>query len=412
MGTWRSTFGSATSDLTVTGNSAITIFNNNSTGSVPTFQNKLTIEEGKTLTINTGQRCKIQGSLLGQGTMNISFPYVRGDFGMKTSAFEGTLNVTSGQFRITSAMDLAKGTMKVGAGVYVVHVQSQSSNETNLTSKIGALQGTATDGVLGGSQSSYQAGFLNEDSKFSGLLKGQRFTKVGTGKLTLVTAGHTSPITVSGGMLVAQNTTSADFTSAAVTVGNGGTLAGTALLQNVTVQKGGTILGGLGTTGTGVLRLNGNLVMNEGSSMRCLMGNNTGNARVNVKGSITHNGDTLVIVVPASRKLSVGDEIQVFSTGFSSASGEVIVRSECEDYRYEFDSSLLNSDGKVTVTLVEELALRGDVNGDKVVNGTDIQEVINFIIAGVYDEKADVNGDCVVNGTDIQEIINIIVNAD
>jgi hypothetical protein len=108
----------------------------------------------------------------------------------------------------------------------------------------------------------------------------------------------------------------------------------------------------------------------------------------------------------------VGDEIQVFSTGFSSASGEVIVRSECEDYRYEFDSSLLNSDGKVTVTLVEELALRGDVNGDKVVNGTDIQEVINYIVAGEYYKKADVNGDGVVNGTDIQEIINIIVNAD
>ena len=56
--------------------------------------------------------------------------------------------------------------------------------------------------------------------------------------------------------------------------------------------------------------------------------------------------------------------------------------------------------------------LRGDVNGDGVVNGTDIQAVINFIVAGEYDEKADVNRDGVVNGTDIQEIINIIVNAD
>jgi hypothetical protein len=56
--------------------------------------------------------------------------------------------------------------------------------------------------------------------------------------------------------------------------------------------------------------------------------------------------------------------------------------------------------------------LRGDVNGDGVVNGTDIQAVINFIVAGEYDEKADVNRDGIVNGTDIQEIINIIVNAD
>ena len=54
--------------------------------------------------------------------------------------------------------------------------------------------------------------------------------------------------------------------------------------------------------------------------------------------------------------------------------------------------------------------LRGDVNGDGFVNGTDIQAVINFIVAGEYDEKADVNADDVVNGTDIQEVINIIVD--
>ena len=52
----------------------------------------------------------------------------------------------------------------------------------------------------------------------------------------------------------------------------------------------------------------------------------------------------------------------------------------------------------------------GDVNGDGVVNGTDIQAVINFIVIGEYDEKADVNKDEVVNGTDIQEIINIIIS--
>ncbi len=56
--------------------------------------------------------------------------------------------------------------------------------------------------------------------------------------------------------------------------------------------------------------------------------------------------------------------------------------------------------------------LRGDVNDDGLVNGTDIQAVINFIVEGQYDEKADVNNDGLVNGTDIQEIINIIVNAE
>ena len=57
-------------------------------------------------------------------------------------------------------------------------------------------------------------------------------------------------------------------------------------------------------------------------------------------------------------------------------------------------------------------ALRGDVNGDDIVNGTDIQAIINFIVASEYEEKADVNEDGTVNGTDIQEVINIIVNAE
>jgi hypothetical protein len=60
-------------------------------------------------------------------------------------------------------------------------------------------------------------------------------------------------------------------------------------------------------------------------------------------------------------------------------------------------------------TPVSEASIKGDVNGDGVVNGTDIQAVINCILAGEYDAKADVNADEVVNGTDIQEIINIIL---
>ena len=56
--------------------------------------------------------------------------------------------------------------------------------------------------------------------------------------------------------------------------------------------------------------------------------------------------------------------------------------------------------------------IRGDVNSDGIVNGTDIQAVINFIIVSQYDDKADMNGDKIVNGTDIQDVINIILNGD
>ena len=66
----------------------------------------------------------------------------------------------------------------------------------------------------------------------------------------------------------------------------------------------------------------------------------------------------------------------------------------------------------LTVQIDSKNAITGDVNGDGVVNGTDIQAIINLIVAGEYDAKADVNNDGTINGTDIQEVINIIVNVE
>ena len=59
---------------------------------------------------------------------------------------------------------------------------------------------------------------------------------------------------------------------------------------------------------------------------------------------------------------------------------------------------------------VSKSALKGDVNGDGRINGTDIQALINFIVdEEEYDETFDINGNGKINGTDIQELINIIV---
>ena len=65
-----------------------------------------------------------------------------------------------------------------------------------------------------------------------------------------------------------------------------------------------------------------------------------------------------------------------------------------------------------SIIALPEPTLRGDVNGDGNVNGTDIQAVINLIVESQYDENADVNKDGNVNGTDIQEVINIIVGGE
>ena len=56
-----------------------------------------------------------------------------------------------------------------------------------------------------------------------------------------------------------------------------------------------------------------------------------------------------------------------------------------------------------------EPGLPGDVNQDGVVNISDINAVINIILASGYDKNADVNGDNVVNISDINAIISIIL---
>jgi surface protein len=91
-------------------------------------------------------------------------------------------------------------------------------------------------------------------------------------------------------------------------------------------------------------------------------------------------------------------------TGFVSldAVGEVTITATVVSDQYEGSASY-----KITVS---KPVVKGDVNGDGRINGTDIQALINFIVDEEdYDETFDINGDGRVNGSDIQEIINIIL---
>jgi hypothetical protein len=97
----------------------------------------------------------------------------------------------------------------------------------------------------------------------------------------------------------------------------------------------------------------------------------------------------------------------IFNSSNYSKATLYVPASALEDYKATSPWSKFG-----TIEAIPDAGLRGDVNGDGVVNGTDIQAVINLIVAGEFDEKADVNEDGTVNGTDIQEVINIIVNAE
>ncbi|MBP5340243.1 MAG: cellulosome protein [Prevotella sp.] len=348
QGAWNATFGKSGSPMLLAGGEVHQI-DVNSTSTVPTLNHIITVQEGTTNKIVGSSRGKINGTIKGSGNLTIQTKYVRCDVGANFSQFEGQLTAIGdgGNFRLmTSAADMSKTKLVVGAGTTLSFMQSGGGSEATATLKIGSLSGTATDGVLGGSQSTYQVGYLNTDTRFSGLLKAKSVVKVGEGKLTLATPGHTAPITVNGGTLELSNTSSDTFTTGLITVNSGGTLQGNALAQSVTVNEGGTIAGGILSI-PGTLRLKGNLTLNAGSTVRCKL-SATNNSKIDVQGNVKHNGDTICVVIPSTRKLNVGDEITVFTSG--THTGNFFVKVESETLSYAFDASTLLVDGKLRVT--------------------------------------------------------------
>ena len=53
--------------------------------------------------------------------------------------------------------------------------------------------------------------------------------------------------------------------------------------------------------------------------------------------------------------------------------------------------------------------IKGDVNGDSVVNISDVNVLINMILTGISSNSGDVNGDGAVNIADINYVIGIIL---
>ena len=140
---------------------------------------------------------------------------------------------------------------------------------------------------------------------------------------------------------------------------------------------------------------------------------------------VDDNGTTVICTAATPKRdkdISSGSQSPYYSTYSTDLDGDAIT-GECKLVINLYELSF-SSDGVdklkdvgfcniyIEGIMTEPEAVKGDVNGDGVVNGTDIQAIINFIVAGEYNEKADVNADEAVNGTDIQEVINIIITAD
>lgn len=385
MGAWNTTFGTATSKIEVLGNSTIRVFDQNSTSAVPTINNTIDVMKGKTLTIETGKRCAIRGKLTGAGNVKISFPYVRGDVYTNMSAFEGVFESTGGQLRLASAIDISKGTLKLGAGVYATHVKGGSGDEQVLTSKIGSLVSTATDCTL--ASGNWNVGYLSNNDTYAGMFNSAAtLNKYGEGDLTL-TGSSQGKVNIHEGRVLVNNT-SAETTTGAITVNNGGILAGAGKTATVTVKKEGVISAGKSDFVTGTMTITGNLSVNMGGVVysRVRGTSSTRNDAFNVAGRVA-------LVSPVFRlervsgEYSEGDEIKLFTgNGQVTLSGEPQFEPAVPKTGYLWDYSTLTTDGTIRV-IADPVGIEGiEADADKDhdifdVSGRKLRNVTN---KGVY----------------------------
>ena len=65
--------------------------------------------------------------------------------------------------------------------------------------------------------------------------------------------------------------------------------------------------------------------------------------------------------------------------------------------------------GTGDLPLVGGAVILGDVNGDGVVNGLDVQPFIDVLLPGDYQAEADMNEDLAVNGLDVDPFVAAVV---
>ncbi len=388
MGAWNTTFGTATSKIEVKGASTITIFNNNSTSAVPSLKNHIDVANGKTLTINAGDRCAVQGKLTGEGTVKINFPYVRGDVSTNMSAFEGTYNVTSGQFRLTTATDLSKGTLKLGAGVYTAHYKGGSGTEQNLTTKIGSLNSTAKDCSFG--TGTWNIGYLGEKDEFAGAFNSSAVVnKYGEGEMHL-SGASAARITINEGAVMANNTGAAT-TTGQITVNEGALLAGTGKAASVVVNAGGVVGAGKSNTVTGTLTLTGSLNVKSGGVVRVRTTGTTSikNDKLAVAGKVTLNSP-IFRIEQIRGELQPDTELQIFSgDGEITLNGDVTIEPAVPMAGYLWDTSSLVSDGIIRV-IADPVGIDGIE--------ADAENAEIYDLSGRKLNKADTKGVYIING--------------
>ena len=316
---------------TITGTGAIIQFNGYG-GSTGTgwggCTNTITVPSGQTGTLRLpprwGYSSPFISPLTGGGTLNVTIDYVRDFFSGNWSAFTGQINVTprsgTADFRIDNTAGYANAAIILNNGVNLYNI-----NANGQTTDIGELGGSSTAfiGAGGSINPTWRIGAKNTTNTYAGVIADAGVTsliKTGTGMLVLSGNNNTysGSTTVSGGILKVINTDGSATGSGAVSVANGGTLAGNGLISGaVTINSGGALVPG---NPLGTLTLSNNLTLASGSTTYVqLQHSPLTNDAVKIVGNLAEGG-TLNVTNISAAALANGDSFKLFdATSFAGS---------------------------------------------------------------------------------------------
>ena len=125
---------------------------------------------------------------------------------------------------------------------------------------------------------------------------------------------------------------------------------------------------------------------------------------------IVEEGEELSRMFPAGENTTVGHSLSLANVPEGDYYATVLLYKESDD---EEETGWYYSSRCLVDIHVSAGSLKGDVNGDGEVNGTDLVVLANIILDRSENRPAaDVNGDGEVNGTDLVVLVNIVLERD
>ena len=336
-----------------------------------TYSFPIEVEEGTTSQFSPNRNCYIKSVVKGSGHLQINIPYLREYVEGDWSGFTGRL-IANGTNTKDGSLLLLNSSPKLNNAVIELQGNARmcywgtTGNQT-----IGGLSGVSGTYLSGSSRNTknftctWTVGSANTDETFRGVINNWasagsgyvgtvNIVKTGTGIWRLTGANDYKGTTVvNGGRLVVNGTHSG---TGAVTVNNGGTLAGTGTLAaKVTVKNGGTVCAGDTLVNGAQLKLNGGLTVENGGMVEIPLYSQDGKARANaIKGALTINDATLVLNMENVTSIPDNQVFVVFS-GTRTGSGFTAIEPERPSATQVWDTSKLMTSGYLYVRADESL---------------------------------------------------------